>query len=263
MMWFVVSKPVTSFTGSIGAALRYYQNALRDADAVLPEDTDMRSGMEPEVLEWIKKTPFFQMNTDSITLKANFPIGRYLRQLDPHYQHPKWIVDFLLRYEAPQGPINIVIEYDGFDAHFKGHDPRDVTAWNFESYMTEADIERQLTLQQYGYRFIRLNRFNIGKDPVATLSGMLERLVRNAHIQDPESVSRSRADAVGLGDGSRKRCTRCGEIKAAQEFFDHALRNGAGGYGRICVTCKAAFAPKPKGPRYSASWRSSGRWRRR
>ena len=48
----------------------------------------------------------------------------------------------------------------------------------------------KLTLEQYGYRFIRLNRFNIGRDPICTISEMLNKVIRNAGIRDTDALSR-------------------------------------------------------------------------
>jgi len=53
--------------------------------------------MERQVLEWLKATRLFQNHGQSLELIAQFPIGDYLRQLDPTYVHPAWKVDFLLR----------------------------------------------------------------------------------------------------------------------------------------------------------------------
>ena len=113
---------------------------------------------------------------------AQFPIGEYLRQLDRTYTHPAWKTDFLLRVPTKSGrAVQIIIEYDGFEHHFKDHDK--VHAGNFEQYMTESDVERQKTLESYGYKFLRLNRFNLGEAPVVTLSQRLDKLVNSADVQ--------------------------------------------------------------------------------
>lgn len=70
--------------------------------------------------------------------------------------------------------IYVVIEYDGFEYHFKKGAAVDVT--NHDRYLHEADVERRLTLECYGYRFLRLNRFNLGSDPVTKLSARLEQI---------------------------------------------------------------------------------------
>ena len=34
-----------------------------------------------------------------------------------------------------------------------------------------------MVIESYGYKFLRINRFNLGEDPVSTLSERLKRLV--------------------------------------------------------------------------------------
>ena len=44
-------------------------------------------------------------------------------------------------------------------------------------YLTAADLEREKVLESSGVQMIRLNKFNLGKDPVASIDGLLrERL---------------------------------------------------------------------------------------
>ena len=45
--------------------------------------------------------------------------------------------------------------------------------FNYENYYTERDVERERILEGYGFPFIRFNRFNLGKDPVKTVSKKL------------------------------------------------------------------------------------------
>ena len=42
----------------------------------------------------------------------------------------------------------------------------------------DSDINRQKILEGYGYKFLRINKFNIGKNPVETLNNRLEGLVK-------------------------------------------------------------------------------------
>lgn len=235
MIWFVLSKPISEYHGCIKETLNHYANVLEKA-AALPDadDTDSASPMERKVVDWFKKTPFYLFHMNDIDLFAQFEIGDYLRQLDPTYQHPAWRVDFLITFHAPKGTVQIVMEYDGFEFHFqKG---RNVHVGNHERYLSEADVERQLTLESYGYRFLRINRFNLGKDPVATLSDRLKALVEMALGEPlPSTVDKITEVAAGLANKSKKTCSRCGEIKALTEFFDPALKRGT---GRICAACK-------------------------
>jgi AAA domain len=238
MVWFIHSKPLPEYRGAIGQALNHYANVLENAKRLpATEDTDVSSPMEAKVLDWLHKTEFYQSNMDDIEVFAQFEIGTYLKQLDPTYQHPAWRVDFLVTYQSTSGSVQIIIEYDGFEYHFqKG---RHVHIGNHERYLHEADVERQLTLESYGYRFLRINRFNLGDDPVATLSERLYRLIEIA-VGEPmsEAVNRVQTQAAGLASKELKACTRCGKIKEQADFFDPTLKSGAGGSGRVCIACK-------------------------
>jgi very-short-patch-repair endonuclease len=258
MIWFVLSKPISEFKGSIGRVLNHYNNLLEKGE-IKADRTDPTSPMEARVLDWLQKTAFYQANRDNIEILPQFPIGDYLRQLDPTYQHPSWRVDFLITFATSKGIARIVVEYDGFDHHFQ--QGAHVNVGNHERYMLEADIERQLTLESYGYRFLRVNRFNLGKDPVQTLSDRLARLV---HLLTEDngiaSVDHMQEVAAGLTTKELKPCPNCGEIKPQEAFFDHSLKGGEGGHGRVCMTCKegAVKHQSTPVPRRRRKWR---RWR--
>ena len=44
--------------------------------------------------------------------------------------------------------------------------------------MSDKDVYRQKVLEGYGYKFLRINKFNIGKDPIETLDNRLQNLVK-------------------------------------------------------------------------------------
>jgi very-short-patch-repair endonuclease len=263
MIWFVLSKPISEFKGSIGHVLNHYNNLLQKGE-VSPELTDANSPMETKVLDWLQKTAFYQQHRESLEILPQFPIGDYLRQLDPTYKHPSWRVDFLVTFISDRGLARIVIEYDGFEHHFqKG---KDVNVGSHERYLLEADIERQLTLESYGYRFLRINRFNLGKDPVHTLSDRLSRLVEALYDENEvNAVDEMQALAGGLASKELKECTRCASIKPLAAFFDQTLKNGAGATGRVCMTCKNAAAVAKAARAPYTGWRGRGRggYRRR
>lgn len=236
-VWFVHSRPISEYRGAIGQALNYYVNTLENAANAPETGTDPSSPMEVKVLEWLKQTQFYQLNADKVQIIPQFKIGRYLRQLDPNYKHPAWRVDFLVTYTTEQGSVPVVIEYDGFEWHFqKG---ADVNVGNHERYLSEADVERQLTLELYGYHFLRLSRFSVTKNPVETLSHRLYAVV-NRSLGEPAvtAVDKVKDVAEGLTSNSMKTCPKCKQIKAKQAFFDPTLRDGDGGYGRNCMECK-------------------------
>jgi len=70
------------------------------------------------------------------------------------------------------------MEYDGIEFHYKN--PSDVTAQKLSQEFTEYDIARQLELESYGYRFIRINKFTLrpdapGKSDATMLSDILHK----------------------------------------------------------------------------------------
>lgn len=236
-MHFVISKPVAQFSGSIGRVLTHYQQILTDRSVPESSETDPSSPMEVEVLDWIKKTAFFQRNQKNIELQAQFRIGDYLRQLDPTYHHPSYRVDFLLRYRGLEKTVNVIIEYDGFAEHFTDH--HKVHEGNYESFYRPQDIERQMVLESYGYKVLRINRFNMGEDPVKTLSDRLTRLVGVAvQHHEPNGISAIKRNIERVENGDKKICPRCEQALSIDRFYDPKLNGGSGGYGRLCRGCK-------------------------
>jgi Mrp family chromosome partitioning ATPase/very-short-patch-repair endonuclease len=259
MIWFVLSKPIAEFRGSIGRALNHYNNLLLGGE-VEADRTDPKSPMEMRVLDWLRKTPFYQQHRDDIEILPQFPIGNYLRQLDPTYQHPSWRVDFLVTVNTAKGTAHIVVEYDGFEHHFqKG---KFVNAGNHERYLVEADVERQLTLESYGYRFLRINRFNLGKDPIQTLSDRLSHLVEQLFDENEiKSVENVQKIAEGLAKKVLKTCSKCGQIKPQEAYYDPSLKKGEGGFGRVCTKCKEEATQNLTERRLISG--QGRRWRRR
>jgi hypothetical protein len=95
---FFVSKPIEEFSGAIGKALQHFKGVLQKAKtAPGPGVTDPKSPMEKRVLAWLNQTQLMQRFGDYIEIDAQYPIGEYLRQLDPTYQHPNYKVDFLIK----------------------------------------------------------------------------------------------------------------------------------------------------------------------
>lgn len=254
MIWFVISKPIDNFKGSIAQALRHYSLVLNTHKATA-EDTDPLSLMESKVLDWLYKTEFYQFYEEELEVLPQFPIGDYLKQLDPTYKHPSYKVDFLVTYTSEKGIVHIVIEYDGFEYHFKQDSEIDVG--NHERYLNDSDIERQYTLESYGYKFIRINRFNLGKDPIKTLSDRLYRLINQHFDNKPnELVASLQNQASSLLNKSAKQCPICKQIKQHDQYFDQNLKDGQGGYGRNCISCKSnsQLAAKSKSS-YRRRWR--------
>ena len=182
-MHFVLSKPITEYKDEIGNALRHYYNRFdeikKGADV---GSTDINSPMETKVLKWIRETNFYQNNVEKIELQAQFKAGEYLKQIDKYYTHPKYKTDFLLTYKMENKKyVQIIIEYDGFEHHFKNKDK--VNEMNYEHYYKDDDIYREKVLEGYGYTFLRINRFNLGTNPVETLDARFNKIIEKKSLQ--------------------------------------------------------------------------------
>ena len=240
-MIFFVSKPISDFSGSIRDALVHYQKTLEKCKSLpLAENTDRNSPMEKKVLEWIQETSFFKENSNSIELKAQFEIGEYLKQLDSTYSHPNYVCDFLLLFTDKNKEIHkIVIEYDGFEEHFVNRE--NVNMFNYQQYYSEDDVFREKVLEGYGYKFLRINRFNSGRNPIVTLGQRLNSLVKpTADITGQSFIKNIHSIVSELNEGNSKECLRCGKFFPISDFEDSSL---ASGIGRTCMQCKKS---KPK-----------------
>lgn len=233
---FVISKDIEDFNGSVGEALRHYKLVLDEAlDERKVSDTDQRSGMEPEVLNWFYQTDFWNKNKKAITFIPGFEIGKYLKQLDPTYTHPMYKVDFLLAYKASDDKERkIVIEYDGFEEHFKNMDQ--VDEYNYENYMSDGDVYRQKVLESYGYKFLRINKFNSGANPVETLDQRLKDFTKPEPKTNPW-LSKIHTTIEEIQSGDLKECPKCKELRDVDDFKDASLSRGV---GRICKHCKSS-----------------------
>ncbi|NNE35271.1 MAG: AAA family ATPase, partial [Rhodothermales bacterium] len=108
---FVLSKPASAYKGTTREVLKHYQRELENA-AKLPsvDEVDPNSPMEAKLLGWLQQTAFFAEYASQIEVVPQFPIGDYLRQLDPYYEHPGYRVDFLVLFTHSTGKkVPIVI----------------------------------------------------------------------------------------------------------------------------------------------------------
>jgi superfamily I DNA and/or RNA helicase len=234
-MHFVLSKPIEEFNGSIGEAIRHYKFIHDEANKEHPiEETDKNSKMEPLVLNWFYQTTFWKNNKDRVEFIPQFELGKYLKQLDKLYNHPNFKVDFLLTYlDERDREHKIVIEYDGFLEHFK--DAEGVNEFNYQEYYSENDLYRQKVLESYGYKFIRINRFNLGKDPISTLNQRIEKILKS--IDRPNGFLEAVHLTVdNINNGLMRECPKCKELRDSEDFKDSGLITG---YGRFCKICKS------------------------
>ena len=102
---FFLSKPIDEFSGAIGKALQHFKGVLEKAKtAPGPDNTDRKSPVEKKVLGWLNQTQLMQRFGDYIEIDPQYPIGEYLRQLDPTYQYPNYKVDFLVKISGGGKP---------------------------------------------------------------------------------------------------------------------------------------------------------------
>ena len=232
---FVLSKPVAKFNGSIGEALLHYTNILNEAKKEKDSSTvDKKSKMEPEVLNWFYQTEFWDTHKENIEFLPQFELGAYLKQLDKTYNHPNYKVDFLVIFkDEKQGTHKIIIEYDGFFEHFK--DVENVDEYNYKKYYSEDDVYREKVLESYGYNFIRINKFNIGKNPIEKLNERIYFLIKSNGIRQSSLLIHIHSTVENLQNGNMKECPNCKEVKTITDFKDNELITG---YGRFCNSCK-------------------------
>jgi very-short-patch-repair endonuclease len=233
---FVISKPLDEYNGSIGEALRHYSSVLEDAQKERSsEDVDKSSPKEKEVLHWFYQTEFWNKNKNRIDFIPQFKIGQYLKQLDITYTHPNYVVDFLLIYKEPKTKKEhkIVIEYDGFQEHFANI--ANVDSYNYREYYTSEDVYRQKILMGYGYKFLRINKFNIGDSPVETLNNRIESLV-TGKAEKTDFLQDIHNTVEEIQTGTKKECPRCSSLKGIDDFKDSSLISGI---SRYCKECKA------------------------
>jgi len=255
---FVHSKPIERYRSALSAVLLHYQRVLSTA-ASMPtiDDVDPKSPAEAKLLHIITQCPVFDQYGKNLEVLAQFEVGRYLKNLDPTYDHPDYRVDFLLRLTVDKTVHQIIIEYDGFDYHFRKDE--EVNAGNWENYLTEADIEREKVLESFGYKMIRVNRFNLGDSPVKTLNERIKKMLtlmmngNKAHALVDQIAKESQRAHEGIKNGTHKHCKKCDQIKPLKAFEDPKTSSG---YGRYCMACK-----KKPVKRKTRSTRSSYKWR--
>jgi hypothetical protein len=71
--------------------------------------------------------------------------------------------------------------------------------------------------ESYGYRFLRLNRFNLGKDPVRTLDERLSRITHDAlQVAKPHPfIDKVKEQTNGVANGDMRQCSVMRSMRAA------------------------------------------------
>ena len=231
---FVYSKDINSLTAGSGILNHYLSEIYRAKDIPSEGDLDPNSEAEKMVRKWIVQTPIYNEYIPEI--EPQFELGNYLKSLNHDYNHPAYRVDFLLRFKIDGQQRDIIIEYDGFEYHFENHDV--VDAGNWQSYQKAEDTERDYVLESYGYKTLRINKYNIGTDPIDTLNRRMDEIIKA--FSDPgdaltkKVVEGTREAHQGLADRSYRTCTKCRQDKPFSEFED---KNTLRGYRNTCKSC--------------------------
>lgn len=231
---FVLSKPVEQLSSSLRDTLNHYQNVL-ETQKSLPSagDVDQSSEMEKEVLSWLKACSL--VLEGNVEIQTQFPLGEYLKSIDPQYNHPAYTVDFLLRIKVGDTIRNLIIEYDGFDYHFSAKDQREVNEGNWEFYLTEKDVEREKTLESYGYKMLRVNKFNIGDNPINELDERIRNFLEEFDAELDTLTKETKEKTRKVLEGDLKLCRKCGKHKPLSDFKDPTTSSGT---RRLCASCK-------------------------
>ncbi len=252
---FFHSKPIDEYASALKTALFHYRNELERAQSLpAASEIDPSSPMERKVLHWLTQVPVIQEFGECCEIVAQFELGKYLRQLDPSYRHPDYRVDFLVRVTDGDRVHQLVIEYDGFEFHFERGIPKNqINSSTWKSYLTGADLEREKTLESFGVRMIRLNKFNLGKNPVGTIDTLLRSRLDTIFNGEPphklisKVAAKSAAVEEGLKTGDYKRCPKCDRDLPIAVFSSSSAKSGV---ARHCRDCKSKNLGGPKVRRY-------------
>ncbi|EKD21987.1 MAG: hypothetical protein ACD_87C00228G0002 [uncultured bacterium] len=162
-MVFVHSMPLEDYMDTRrGDALRFYSTLLEDtkrSDHFIVDEKTFDSPKEKELYQLLLQTDFFQNNRERMRIIPQFDIGRYIAQEYKKYI-PKYRVDFLVTLTDGGRESSLILEYDGLEYHTKDHSVVRSLEDFREEYL-EYDVRRQLELESYGYRFLRINKFSL------------------------------------------------------------------------------------------------------
>ena len=181
-MIFVHSMPLNAYSKTrLGDALKHYDKLLNESrknDFFVEDTAIFDSPAEKDLYNLLISTNFVKTYREHVKIVPQFKIGEYIRAQYAR-QIPKYRVDFLMTYSKGGKEQTLILEYDGVEYHTKN--PDIVTKHNFTQEYLDYDISRQIELESYGYRFLRLNKFNLRPEQKGeTKTDVLDRLLRKA-----------------------------------------------------------------------------------
>lgn len=166
---FVTSKPIEEFDGELRNVLDSYRQTAKNGVAKPKVSTaDILLAAESLVPQYFYATKFYKKYTDRARLVTHFSLGDLMQSLIPKYQHPDYKVDFMVVFDDQR----IIITFDEFKEGFVSQKSN-----TSDTYLTADEIYHQKELENYGYTFLRLNRFNLGSRPVEALDSLLNNAI--------------------------------------------------------------------------------------
>ena len=182
IMVFVHSMPIEKYAKTrLGDALKHYFQILEEAkksDFFVEDPSIFDSPAEKDLYSLLINTEFVKSNRENIRIIPQFKIGEYL-QAEFARQIPKYRVDFLMTFSKGGKEQTLILEYDGVEYHTKN--PDIVTGYNFSQQYLDYDISRQLELESYGYRFLRINKFTLlPQEEYKTKTDVLNHLIERS-----------------------------------------------------------------------------------
>lgn len=161
-MVFIHSMPLEKYTNTrLGNSLKHYKKLFDtnlQNDYFIEDESILESEAEKKLYKLLLQTDFIKSHRQNIQIIPQFQIGDYIRA-EFKKQIPKYRVDFLVTYSKGGKEQTLILEYDGVEFHTKN--PDIVTKHNFNQEFLDYDIARQLELETYGYRFLRINKFTL------------------------------------------------------------------------------------------------------
>ena len=182
MMVFVHSMSLADYSATrLGDALKHYEKLLEEntkSDFFVEDPDIFGSPAEKNLYQLLLNTDFVRTHRENLKIIPQFNIGEYIRA-EFRRQIPKYRVDFLMTFSHKGKEKSLILEYDGVEFHTKT--PETVTKHNFSFEYLDYDVNRQIELESYGYRFLRLNKFNLRPEKSGETSiNVLDRMLTSA-----------------------------------------------------------------------------------
>ncbi|MFZ2544649.1 MAG: AAA domain-containing protein [Candidatus Saccharimonadales bacterium] len=171
-MHIVHSIRLDEYGGSLSQSLGFIDDMLKSSSVAKNGGaTDVLLATETTLKQAFDKTNFVKKYGKDASFITKYSFVNYIKPLSPNYHKALYKLFFLLTVNDKQ----IVIEFDDFKDRFLQNSKNDKDFGGI--YLTAEDVYGYEILGGYGYRFLRLNKFNIGIDPAHTLDTYLNDLV--------------------------------------------------------------------------------------